>query len=62
MPQPSRHPAFAAFGLFWIIFGAAQWINGVNWGRYLLLFGFAWLFGVEYSQRRPHYKITVEPN
>ncbi|HEX9718682.1 MAG TPA: cytochrome c oxidase subunit 3, partial [Ramlibacter sp.] len=46
VPQPSRHPAFAAFGLFWIILGAQQWINGAGWGRYLLFFGFAWLFGV----------------
>ncbi|MDB5752194.1 MAG: ctaE [Ramlibacter sp.] len=27
VPQPSRHPAMASFGLFWINFGAAQWIN-----------------------------------
>ena len=49
VPEPSRHPAFAAFGLFWVIFGAAQWINGVGWGKYLLLFGFAWLFWVLYQ-------------
>jgi cytochrome c oxidase subunit III len=46
VPQPSRHPAMAAFGLFWIIFGASQWINGTDWGKYLLAFGFLWLFGV----------------
>ncbi|HMA09096.1 MAG TPA: cytochrome c oxidase subunit 3, partial [Ramlibacter sp.] len=46
VPQPSRHPAFAAFGLFWVILGAAQWINGNNWGKYALLFGLLWLFGV----------------
>ena len=46
VPPPSRHPAFAAFGLFWIIFGATQWINGIGWGKYALFFGFAWLFGV----------------
>jgi cytochrome c oxidase subunit 3 len=46
VPQPSRHPAFAAFGLFWVILGAAQWINGNDWGRYALLFGLLWLFGV----------------
>jgi len=22
----------------------------------------SWLFGIEYSTRRPHYKITIEPN
>ena len=46
VPHPSRHPAFAAFGLFWIILGAGQWINGSDWGKYALLFGFLWLFGV----------------
>jgi cytochrome c oxidase subunit III len=46
VPHPSRHPAMAAFGLFWIIFGASQWINGTDWGRYPLMFGFVWLFGV----------------
>jgi len=46
VPRPSRHPAMLAFGLFWIIFGASQWINGVGWGRYLLFFGLLWLFGV----------------
>jgi cytochrome c oxidase subunit III len=46
VPQPSRHPVFAAFGLFWIFFGASQWINGSDWGRYACFFGLAWLFGV----------------
>ena len=46
VPQPSRHPAFAAFGLFWVILGAAQWINGNDWGKFALLFGLLWLFGV----------------
>ena len=42
VPQPSRHPAFAAFGLFFVILGAAQWINGVDWGKWSLYFGLAW--------------------
>ena len=46
VPQPSRHPVFAAFGLFWMFFGASQWINGADWGRYAFFFGLAWLFGV----------------
>jgi cytochrome c oxidase subunit III len=46
VPAPSRHPAMASFGLLCIIFGAQQWINGADWGEYLLLFGFLWLFGV----------------
>ncbi|HEY0823293.1 MAG TPA: cytochrome c oxidase subunit 3 [Ramlibacter sp.] len=46
VPQPSRHPAFAAFGLFFVIFGAANWINGAGWGKYSVLFGMLWLFWV----------------
>ena len=46
VPQPSRHPVMAAFGLLCIIFGAAQWINGVDWGMYVTLFGLLWLFVV----------------
>jgi cytochrome c oxidase subunit III len=46
VPQPSRYPAFASFGLFWVILGAAQWINGVDWGKFALFFGLAWLFWV----------------
>jgi len=49
VPQPSRHPAFAAFGLFWIILGAGQWINGADWGKWSLLFGLLWLFWVLFS-------------
>ncbi len=45
IPAPSRHPAFAALGLFFLFFGAAQWINGADWGKYSLMFGMAlWLF------------------
>ena len=46
VPQPSRHPAFAAFGLFFVILGAANWINGASWGKVSLAFGLLWLFGV----------------
>ena len=46
VPQPSRHPAMAAFGLFWVFFGAANWINGSGWGEYALFAGLAWLFWV----------------
>lgn len=49
VPQPSRHPAFAAFGLFFVILGAGQWVNGADWGKYSLLFGLLWLFGVLYQ-------------
>jgi len=45
VPEPSRHPAMAALGLFFVILGASQWVNGHDWGQYALYFGlFFWLF------------------
>ncbi len=45
VPAPSGHPAMAATGLFFVIFGASQWVNGSDWGKYVLLFGFAlWVY------------------
>jgi cytochrome c oxidase subunit 3 len=45
VPAPSRHPASTAFGLLLVIFGASQWINGVDWGKWVLLAGFiVWAF------------------
>ena len=46
VPSPSRHPAMVAFGLFFTFFGAAQWINGADWGKWSLAFGLLWVFGV----------------
>jgi len=44
VPAPSRHPAMAALGLFFVILGAGQWVNGVGWGAYSLLLGMViWL-------------------
>ena len=42
VPGPSRHPIMAAIGLFFVILGAVQWVNGVGWGAYSLLFGLVW--------------------
>jgi len=42
VPGPSRHPFMAAVGLFFVILGAGQWINGAGWGAYSLLFGLLW--------------------
>lgn len=39
VPGPSRHPVMAAIGLLFVILGAAQWINGHEWGMYSLIFG-----------------------
>ena len=44
VPGPSRHPVMAAIGLFFVILGASQWINGAGWGAWALAFGmFFWL-------------------
>ena len=32
VPGPSRHPLMASIGLFFVILGAGQWINGQQWG------------------------------
>ncbi len=42
VPGPSRHPVMAAIGLFFVILGAGQWINGSGWGMYSLIFGLLW--------------------
>ena len=39
VPSPSRHPAMAALGLFFVILGAGQWVNGHGWGAWSLLLG-----------------------
>ncbi|MFT7115235.1 MAG: cytochrome c oxidase subunit 3 [Rhodoferax sp.] len=49
VPGPSRHPALAAFGLFFVILGAGQWTNGAHWGMYSLAFGMVWFLGVLYQ-------------
>jgi len=49
VPAPSRHPVMAAIGLFFVILGAGQWINGSGWGAYSLLFGLLWWLGVLYQ-------------
>ena len=44
IPSPSRHPVLVAFGLFLVILGAGQWVNGADWGKYSLLAGLiVWL-------------------
>jgi len=39
IPAPSRHPVMAAIGLFFVILGAGQWVNGHGWGAYSLAAG-----------------------
>ena len=42
VPHASRHPVMAAIGLFFVILGAGQWVNGHQWGAWSLLFGLLW--------------------
>ena len=42
VPAQSSHPVMAAAGLFFVILGASQWINGIDWGAYALGFGLLW--------------------
>ena len=42
VPGPSSHPVMAAIGLFFVILGAGQWVNGVSWGPYSLMLGIVW--------------------
>ena len=49
VPAPSRHPFMAAVGLFFVIMGAGQWVNGVGWGAYSLAFGLVFWLVVLYQ-------------
>jgi cytochrome c oxidase subunit III len=42
VPSPSSHPVMASIGLFFVILGAGQWINGAHWGMWSLAFGMVW--------------------
>ncbi len=39
IPSPSRYPVCVAIGLFLMILGGSQWINGHEWGAWSLLTG-----------------------
>ena len=49
VPAESRHPVMAAIGLFFVILGASQWINGHDWGKYSLALGLVWWLFVLYQ-------------
>ncbi len=49
VPQPSRHPVMTAIGMFFIVLGAGQWVNGQGWGAYSLFFGLLWWAVVMYQ-------------
>jgi cytochrome c oxidase subunit III len=39
VPGPSGYPAMASLGLFFVVLGAGQWVNGHGWGAYSLALG-----------------------
>jgi cytochrome c oxidase subunit III len=39
VPGPSAYPVLTAIGLFFVFFGAGQWVNGHGWGAYSLAAG-----------------------
>ncbi len=44
IPSPSHFPALVALGMFFVMLGAGQWINGHGWGVWPLMLGlFIWL-------------------
>lgn len=49
VPGPSRHPVMASIGLFFVILGASQWVNGIAWGAWSLGFGMLWWLGTLYQ-------------
>jgi cytochrome c oxidase subunit III len=42
VPGPSSYPVLTSIGLFFVILGAGQWINGAAWGAYALALGMVW--------------------
>jgi len=44
VPGPSQYPVLMSAGLFFVVLGAGQWVNGVAWGAWSLAAGLvAWL-------------------
>ena len=46
IPSPSAYPVGVSAGLFLVILGASQWINGAGWGAWMLLVGMTVWLGV----------------
>ena len=45
IPAPAHYPVMAALGLFFVILGAGQWVNGAGWGKFSVLLGLViWAF------------------
>ncbi len=48
VPAPSGYPAMVALGMFFLILGGGQWINGHGWGAYSVLLGLVIWLGTLY--------------
>lgn len=46
VPAPSRHPALAALGMFFLFLGAVNWMNGAEWGKWSFVAGLLFWFWV----------------
>ena len=44
VPDPSRYPIFGSFALLGMASGAALWMNGAPWGKFVLIAGVCILF------------------
>jgi len=44
VPDPSRWPIFGSVALLSMASGAALWMNGASWGKFVLIFGLCVLF------------------
>jgi cytochrome c oxidase subunit 3 len=68
VPEPSRHPAMASLGLFFVILGASQWVNDASWGKYSVMFGlaiflvvlFQWFSDSIAESESGHYAMNVD--
>ncbi|MEO9102240.1 MAG: cytochrome c oxidase subunit 3 [Burkholderiales bacterium] len=49
VPGPSRHPAMAALGMFFLFLGAGLWINGYDWAKWSLVLGMVLWLSVLYQ-------------
>ncbi len=48
VPAPSQYPVLTATGMFFVILGAGQWINGADAFKWVLLFGLLmWAFVIQ---------------
>ncbi|MDO5289694.1 MAG: cytochrome c oxidase subunit 3 [Pseudomonadota bacterium] len=49
VPAESRHPVMASIGLFLVILGAGQWVNGASWAPWVFGLGLLWWLVVLYQ-------------